>query len=227
VKKWLLAAVVSLAAVNLATVLPEKKPVRIFYERFDRGANLWQFRTGSRWEIAADSGDTVLCLVEPGKIGKIRAPASWAVRKGVDVRGFVFQGRFRCTAPVNVSSRDLCVIFNFQDSVHFAYVHFSARSDRVHNIIGLVNGRDRVKINSEAPGRSEARLVDRRWHRFRVDFDARTGKVSAFLDDFSRPILTAVDTVLRHGSVGVGSFDDTGCFDDLCLWSTGGSKGHR
>ena len=222
-----LPVVALLVAVSLAAGLAGQKPAPLFCDGFRAGAGVWQFRAGSGWKVVADSSDSVLCLVQPGKIGKIRAPASWAVRKGVDVKGFVFEGRFRCTAPVDVSSRDLCVIFNFQDSVHFAYVHFSARSDRVHNIIGLVNGADRVKINLEPPGKSEARLVDQRWHRFRVTYDAGTGRVRAFLDDFTRPVLTAVDTILRHGSVGVGSFDDTGCFDNLCLWSQTGPKGRK
>ena len=32
------------------------------------------------------------------------------------------------------------------------------------------------------------------------------------------PIVTASDSTLPHGIVGVGSFDDTGSFDDLQLW---------
>jgi hypothetical protein len=38
------------------------------------------------------------------------------------------------------------------------------------------------------------------------------------------PILTASDSTLSHGLVGVGSFDDTGSFDDLMLW---GETVHR
>ncbi len=193
----------------------------VFREDFSHGATGWWTRPTSRWETKVESGDTIFCLVQPGKMGRVRAPTSWAVRRGVDVSSYVFEGRFRSTAPVRLRTRDLCVFFNFQDSLHFGYVHFSAKSDRVHNIIGLVNGRDRVKINLEPPGKSQARLVDQAWHRFRVTYDGRTGRVLAFLDDFTRLVLTAVDTVLRHGSVGVGSFDDTGCFDALILQAVG------
>jgi hypothetical protein len=111
----------------------------------------------------------------------------------------------------------LCVIFHFQDPTHFCYVHLAGASDELHNIIGLVNGADRVKVNAEAAGSSVPRLTDLAWHRFLVVCDAASGEVRAFMDDMSRPILTARDLPLGHGLVGVGSFDDTGCFDDLEL----------
>ena len=48
-----------------------------------------------------------------------------------------------------------------------------------------------------------------------------TGEIRAYLDDMTEPILTARDRTLGHGLVGVGSFDDTGAFDDLELRSDG------
>jgi hypothetical protein len=56
------------------------------------------------------------------------------------------------------------------------------------------------------------------WHNFKVTCDAASGRIEAFLDDMGTPILTAVDKTLSRGLVGVGSFDDTGCFDDIKLW---------
>jgi len=86
-----------------------------------------------------------------------------------------------------------------------------------HLIIGLVDGADRVKINAEPAGASVFRLTDREWHAFKVVCDAETGEIRAYLDDMTEPILTARDRTLGHGLVGVGSFDDTGAFDDLKL----------
>jgi hypothetical protein len=115
----------------------------------------------------------------------------------------------------------MCVFFHFQDPTHFYYVHFAASSDEVHNIVGLVNGADRIKINAEPAGGSVFRLTDRAWHGFKVTCDAGTGEIRAYLDDMDRPILTARDKTLGHGLVGVGSFDDTGSFDDLKLLGAG------
>jgi hypothetical protein len=111
----------------------------------------------------------------------------------------------------------MCIFFHFQDSTHFYYVHFAGTSDEVHNIIGLVDGSDRVKINAEPAGGSVFRLTDREWHAFKVVSNAETGEIRAYLDDMTKPLLTARDRTLGHGLVGVGSFDDTGAFDSLKL----------
>ena len=136
---------------------------------------------------------------------------------GHDVSSFEFSGRLRCRTDPSNPFRDMCVIFHYQDPTHFCYVHFAGKSDDVHNIIGLVDGADRVKINAEPAGASVFRLTDLAWHAFKVTCDARTGEIRAYLDDMAVPILTARATVLGHGRVGVGSFDDTGAFDDIEL----------
>jgi hypothetical protein len=64
-------------------------------------------------------------------------------------------------------------------------------------------------------------MTDRVWHEFKVVCDAGSGEIRAYLDDMAKPILTARDRTLGHGLVGVGSFDDTGCFVDLELWGAG------
>jgi hypothetical protein len=136
---------------------------------------------------------------------------------GKDVASFEFSGRVRCDTDPATAVRDMCVLFHYRDPTHFYYVHFAGSSDDVHNIIGLVDGADRIKINAEPAGASAFRLTDRAWHTFKVTCDARTGEIRAFLDDMTAPILTARDRTLGHGLVGVGSFDDTGAFDDLEL----------
>ncbi len=157
--------------------------------------------------------------VAAGQPGRIRAPTSWSLLDGYDLTSFELSGRFMSTAdPANMLG-DLCILFHVVDAEHFFYVHFAGASDGVHNIIGLVNGADRVKVNREAAGGSAARLKDRGWHTFRVTCDA-AGEVKAYLDDLSSPVLTARDTTLGHGLVGLGSFDDTGLFDDVELRGT-------
>ncbi|NOR14854.1 MAG: hypothetical protein GQ544_04040 [Candidatus Aminicenantes bacterium] len=124
----------------------------------------------------------------------------------------------QCDVDPSNPNRDMAVIFHFQDPTHFYYVHFSASSDGFHNIIGLVDGKDRVKINHEEPGESVFRLKNRKYHDFKVTYSALTGEIKAYMDDMNTPILTAKDTTLGHGRIGIGSFDDTGSFDDIILW---------
>jgi len=156
-------------------------------------------------------------LTAPGKRGEVRAPSSWSLLSGHDVTSFVFSGRLKSNAETSNTNRDMCLFFHYQDPTHFYYVHLSAISDEGHNIIGLVNGADRVKINIEPPGESVFRLTDMLWHRFKVTCDSSTGDIKAYLDDMETPILTVRDTTFTHGLVGFGSYDDTGYFDDIML----------
>lgn len=177
----------------------------------------WTPDDPSHWRVARDNGSHVYELTAPGAPGPVRAPTSRSVLAGRDVASFEFSGRLRCDTDPAVAVRDMCVLFHYQDPTHFYYVHFAGSSDEVHNIIGLVDGADRVKINAEPAGASVFRLTDRAWHSFKVTCDAPTGLIRAYLDDMTAPILTARDRTLGHGLVGVGSFDDTGAFDDLEL----------
>ena len=181
----------------------------------------WQPNDLSHWRVVKDGGSMVYELTAAGEPGQVRAPTSWSLWISHDVASFEFSGRVRCHTDPATAVRDMCIFFHFQDPTHFYYVHFAGSSDEVHNIIGLVNGADRVKINAEPAGASTFRLTDREWHAFKVVCDAETGEIRAYLDELTKPILTARDRTLGRGLVGVGSFDDTGAFDDLRLRGTG------
>jgi hypothetical protein len=209
------AALLLLAGLTLARIAPEL-PILAADDFESAGAVRWRPCDPARWRIAEGEGGRFYELTAPGPAGKIRAPTSWSVIETDGLSEFVLTGRFRCyTDPAN-DKRDLCVIFGFRDPEHFSYVHFSASSDGVHNIIGRVDGSDRVKVNREPEGRSVFRLKDRAWHAFKVTRDA-AGRIAAYIDDMAAPVLTADDAAMPPGRVGVGSFDDTGAFDDIVL----------
>jgi hypothetical protein len=174
-------------------------------------------KVADNWQVVEEDGSMVYQLIEPGEFGEIRAPSAWSVITDHIVGAFEFTGRLKCHTEPETLARDMLVLFHFQDPTHFYYVHFSATSDGLHNIVGLVNGSDRVKINREPPGETVYRLTDMEWHDFKVTYDSDTGEIAAFLDDMTTPIITASDSTLPLGVVGVGSFDDTGSFDDLRL----------
>lgn len=214
--------VVSFAAAVLAACGPARPPAAglpllASCDFETEAAEGWRPNFPDRWRVVRESGSMVYELTAPGDPGLVRAPTSWSVWSGHEVASFEFTGRLRCSTDPSVKVRDMCVIFHFRDAAHFNYVHFAASSDAVHNIIGLVDGADRVKVNEEPAGESAYRLTDLAWHSFKVAYDAATGEVRAYLDDMARPILTARGRALGRGLVGVGSFDDTGAFDDLSL----------
>lgn len=193
-------------------------PLLASHDFEDGRAEGWQPNVAENWRVVGEDGSLVYQLVAPGEAGEVRAPTSWSLLPDHPVGSFVFSGRLKSRAAPDNPNRDLCVFFHYRDPTHFYYVHFSASSDAAHNIIGLVNGADRIKVNREPAGASVFRLTDTAWHDFKLTFDAGTNEVWAFLDDMETPILTASDLVFRDGQVGIGSFDDTGSFDDLKLW---------
>jgi hypothetical protein len=193
-------------------------PLLIADDFKDGEAGAWLPNHPEHWQVAKEEGSFVYQLTAPGEQGKVRAPTSWSLLKDFDVTSFVFTGRTKCKTDPSVNQRDMCIFFHFQDETHFYYVHFSASSDEMHNVIAIVNGKDRVKINREPPGKSIYRLTDLKFHDFKVTCDAATGEIKAYMDDMTTPVLTAADKTLDHGLVGVGSFDDTGSFADIKLW---------
>jgi len=52
-------------------------------------------------------------------------------------------------------------------------------------------------------------LRDSTWHSV-VERDGRTDRISVYVEGTKAPVLEALDTTIRCGRVGVGSFDDTG-----------------
>jgi hypothetical protein len=205
-------------APGIEKLIQKAHPALAFYGFEDGRAQGWEPNVPGNWKIGEDKGNRFYQLTDPGPKGEVSAPTSWSLLKEFDVSSFIITGRLRCASPEDNPHRDMVVVFHYQDPAHFYYVHFSASSDDRHNIIGLVNGADRVKINTEEAGKTDARLTDMRFHSFKVSCNAETGEIKAYLDDMSNPILTAKDKTLSHGRVGVGSYDDTGGFDDIKLW---------
>jgi len=211
-------SILALGLVLFVGCAPAPELPLLFISDFEDGrADAWRPNTPEHWRVVDLDGSIVYALSAPGEQGEVRAPTSWSVAEKHDVASFEFTGRLQCAADPANTRRDMCVFFHFLDPTHFYYVHFSASSDDAHNIIGLVNGADRAKINLEPAGKSVFRLTDKNWHAFKISYDASTGRIAAYLDDMIDPILTAIDRTLSHGLVGVGSFDDTGFFDDLRL----------
>ncbi|UCE42938.1 MAG: family 20 glycosylhydrolase [Candidatus Aminicenantes bacterium] len=203
---------------GIEKLIENARPPLVFDDFEDGESQGWEPNIPENWQIGEERGTKIYKLTAPGVNGEIRAPTSWSLLKEYDVSSFILTGRLKSASPVDNPHRDMIIVFHYQDPTHFYYVHLSAVSDELHNIIGLVNGADRVKINKEPPGESVARLMDMRFHEFKVTCNTETGEIKVYFDDMSTPILTAKDTSLDHGFVGVGSFDDTGSFDDIQLW---------
>lgn len=199
----IVAAGISLPAQQEVTVRPV----------FDRSADLsaWELDGSGTWEI----GRGLLILAKPGTpSGPIRRPAAIAVLKTPPLVRVTFDVSVRSTAPVDVVYRDMQIVFGYESSTRFYYVHLSAITDDVHNGVFIVNAADRRRIDG---GRTPPQLEDQDWHRVRLERDGASGRIRIFVDAAAAPAFDLVDTTIRAGRVGLGSFDDTGEFRDVVV----------
>ncbi len=98
--------------------------------------------------------------------------------------------------------------------MHFYYVHLGQKTDDHANQIFLVNEAPRTKISLTTTAGTP---WDDQWHHARIRRTVESGEIAVFFDDLEKPVMTARDKTFLSGAVGIGSFDDTGRFDNLEL----------
>ena len=195
---------------------PRSLPL-LLSDGFETGrASRWRPRPGNVWRLAKHGADYAYELARPGKQGKIRAPGGMSILDAPAVTDCRMTVKARCLRQASFAGRDVCLFLGYQDPSHFYYVHFSNRTDGVHNAILKVDGADRTPITIEKA--RPARLDDQEWRELKIERDVESGAIRAYVDDMKTPVMTAKDTTFRWGLVGVGSFDDWAVFDDVKLF---------
>lgn len=192
----------------------------LFTEDFESGkAARWEPTDASAWEVIGQDGNQVYHLRAVSEYAPpVRSPLSRALVKGLVVGDFVLEARMQSTGRPDDAHRDLCLFFGFQDPAHLYYVHLAKPADPRDphaNSIFLVNGEPRVSI---ANSRNDGNPWGEGWHRVRVVRRVESGEISVYFDDMEKPVMTAVDKHFTWGRVGIGSFDNTGHFDDVRVW---------
>ena len=193
----------------------EKMPLVFEADFEDGGLNAWQATDPAAWRIEDGHGGKILALYKQSDYEpQVRSPVNINLVRDVVVSSFVLELKMRSTTE-DYGHRDMCLFFGHQDPSHFYYVHIANKSDAHANSIFIVNGQPRVSI---AKTRTAGTKWDDNWHTVRLVRDAEKGTIEVFFDDRVEPIMTAVDNNFKWGRGGVGSFDDTGQFDEIRLW---------
>ena len=195
-----------------ASASPEKL---VFQDAFERDSPTgWDFTDPSAWRITSlDAGkNKVLEQFRASKYeASVRSPFNIALVRNLDLGNFVMDLKVRSTTR-DYGHRDLCLFFGHQDPIHFYYVHLGKAADEHANSIFLVNGKPRVSI---AESRTKGTPWTDGWHHVRLVRKVKDGLIQVFFDDMDHPAMTAHDRTFDHGRIGVGSFDDTGMFDEI------------
>lgn len=201
-----------LAAISL-TAAPVLRSLS-FSDDFESGKlDAWAFPFPEDWAIVQEGGNHFLHMLRSRDPGVPRRPLQYAMLKGVKVGSFDFHVKLRRLQS------SVIIVFNYVDTLHFYYTHLSkdpgARVD-VHNGLFIVNGEPRKRI---AGLEAVPALPDMAWHQIDVRRNVPSGSIEVFVDGGHQPLFTVQDRTFTCGGIGIGSFDETGDFDDVRLES--------
>ncbi len=190
----------------------------LFEEDFEQGAGDWEPTDAAAWKVvSSDKGNVYSQFKKRSKYEPPhRSPYNIALRKDVHVADFVLDARVLSTHE-DYGHRDVCLFFGYQDPSHFYYVHLGKKTDDHANQIFIVNDSPRSKISTKTTAGTD---WDDKWHHVRIKRNVESGSIEIFYDDLKTPIMTASDKTFTWGQVGIGSFDDTGDWDDITLRGT-------
>jgi hypothetical protein len=184
-------------------------------DTLDAFGRKWTVPVAADWKIEMQDGLPVLHLAEHrGPLPGPRRPIQFALTDLPDY------GRVTLDADVKPTGASLLIAFAYRDPAHFDYAHLSVDTGAqqpVHNGVFHVYGGERVRISSERG--PAAFSATGRWHHVRLAHDAVTGTVDVIVDGQAVPALHAVELSLGPGSIGVGSFDETGEFKNIVITS--------
>jgi hypothetical protein len=208
------------AAITSCWLPPANAPAQdatlplLFEENFEQGAERWQPTDAQAWRlIKAGAGQAYNQFQQSKYNPPFRSPLNISLIKDLSVTDFVLEAKLQSTGK-DADHRDMCLFFGYQDPAHFYYVHLGKKADDHANQIFIVNGAARTKISkTSTPGTP----WDDDWHRVKIVRRVRDGSIAIFFDDMKTPIMTAEDKTFAWGRVGLGSFDDTGNWDDVKL----------
>ena len=185
-------------------------------EDFKRGFARWDTTDASAWKVRefGKPGNRVFELYGASKYKPPhRSPVNMAMLKYQTVGDFVLTAKVRTTKK-SYGHRDMCLFFGYQDPAHFYYVHLGKRADDHANQIFIVNGAPRTKISTRStPGTD----WDDHWHHVKIKRRVAEGTIEVYFDDMEDPVMTADDKTFAWGQIGLGSFDDTGQWDNVKL----------
>ena len=172
----------------------------------DNVANDWDPGKGSRWDIVWNEGsrryflNTTEFLEDNGAMGEM------SIYRKKEFADFTFECDLKSAdAAVGNSFPDLDIVYGYQDSRNYYYVMFNGEPNETA-IYQLENG-----IRTRLDGYSGRTLEDGRYHHIKI---MRKGtRVTVYYD--SKKILDDSDGTFGVGEIAVGSFNDSGYFDNI------------
>ncbi|MFK5922888.1 MAG: HEAT repeat domain-containing protein [Verrucomicrobiota bacterium] len=194
----------------------EKLPI-LLKEDFNRGSARWDTTDDAAWRVRefGKPSSRVLELYGASKYTPpFRSPVNIALLKYHTVGDFELTAKVRTTKE-SYGHRDMCLFFGYQDPANFYYVHLGQKADDHANQIFIVKEAPRTKISEKSSAGTPWK--DDTWHQVKIVREVKSGLIEVYFDDMKKPMMVAHDKSFEWGSIGLGSFDDTGMWDDVEL----------
>ncbi len=190
----------------------------LYSQDFEKSSKLkgFEMTDANAWKLSKEADNNCLELVGGSKYEpRVRSPKNIAIIEGKRFGSFVLEVDLLQTGR-EYGHRDLCLFFNMKDPANFYYIHIASIADpHAHNIF-LVNDEARVAIATKTT--KGIQWGDHQWHKVRIEREVNAGSIRLFYDDMNIPIMEAKDQHFNHGYIGLGSFDDSGKFDNIKIW---------
>lgn len=174
---------------------------------------------GRKWSVPAaahwNATPEMLELTVKHEPGVPRRPSQFAILEEGPYTSFTLE------VEVKRYGKSLLLVWAYQDPAHFNYTHISVddpAKQNVHNGVFHVFGGERVRISPLEGGPGP--LVDKEWARVKMTWNAKTGEMVCYVNGKTSGALRAVDLSLKHGRIGLGSFNETGAFRNLKIKAT-------
>lgn len=184
-------------------------------EKIQALGKTWSVPVASHWK--AEPG--VLELLVKHEPGKPRRPKQFAVLQEGPYEAVTME------VEVKRNGKSLLLVWAYQDDDHFNYTHLSVddpAKQNVHNGVFHVFGGDRVRISPLEGG--PGALPEKEWTKVKLVWSGKTGEMVCSANGKTPGALRGVDLSLKHGRVGVGSFNETGSFRNLKISAGAVSK---
>jgi hypothetical protein len=178
----------------------------------------FEMTDSNAWKISSvETGNALELFGKSDYKASVRSPFNIALIKDLIVGDFVLEANLNQTGK-EYGHRDLCLFFGVNSPTNFYYVHIASVADDHANNIFIVNDEPRTKIATKTTKGTDWGKTDS-WHKVRIERSAAIGSIKIYFDDMETPIMLATDAHFLEGMIGFGSFDDTGKFDNIKIWS--------
>ena len=182
----------------------------LFNDNFEDGvADGWTPLTPSRWSVTLENGSMRYFLNTTNYNSPDGSrPGEYSLIDNSDYGDFTFECLAKSAdAAIGSTFPDLGIVFGYQDDKNFYFAMFNGQATET-SIDRYVNG-----VRTRLVMYNNPTFSDGNYHSLRVE---REGTIIKTYFDGTL-ILTADDGTFRSGKIGVGSFNDSGYFDDITI----------